>query len=226
VGTGFVRRALVTVDCLPIVSGNIGAFRRSALEKAGPFLEGFIGEDLELTWRVHKAGYKVNFRPNAIVYVEVPSTIRGLWRQRVRWSRGLLKTAWIHKSMFFNPRYGLFAFYLPVNLISMVIIPMLQLASIILLPLLIFQNRSPISLSFLGIIGWLGLGFAFFASLFSVLLDRAWTDLKYLYVIPLWVPYSLMMDAVMLWAIVVELRGKEAKWNKLDRTGVISRKMH
>jgi cellulose synthase/poly-beta-1,6-N-acetylglucosamine synthase-like glycosyltransferase len=226
VGTGFVRRALVTVDCLPIVSGNIGAFRRSALEKAGPFLEGFIGEDLELTWRVHKAGYKVNFRPNAIVYVEVPSTIRGLWRQRVRWSRGLLKTAWIHKSMFFNPRYGLFAFYLPVNLISMVIIPMLQLASIILLPVLIFQNKSPISLSFLGIIGWLGLGFAFFASLFSVLLDRAWTDLKYLYVIPLWVPYSLMMDAVMLWAIVVELRGKEAKWNKLDRTGVISRKMH
>jgi poly-beta-1,6-N-acetyl-D-glucosamine synthase len=224
VGTGFVRRALVTVDCLPIVSGNIGAFRRSTLEKTGPFLEGFIGEDLELTWRVHKAGYKVAFRPHATVYVEVPSTIKGLWRQRVRWSRGLLKTACIHKDMFFNPRYGLFAFYLPINLVSMVFIPLLQLASIMLLPVLMFLNKSPISRDIMGVVGWLGLGFAFFASLFSVLLDRAWTDLKYLYVIPLWVPYSLLMDAVMLWAIIVELRGKEAKWNKLERTGVVSRK--
>ncbi len=80
VGTGFVRRALAQINCLPIVSGNVGAFRRSVLEKAdpadgislqqdiaqawegksnGPFRSGFIGEDLELTWRVHKAGYQV-----------------------------------------------------------------------------------------------------------------------------------------------------------------------
>jgi cellulose synthase/poly-beta-1,6-N-acetylglucosamine synthase-like glycosyltransferase len=67
VGTGFVRRALAVINCLPIVSGNIGAFRRSVIEKTGPFLEGFIGEDLELTWRIHKAGYQVNFAPWAVV---------------------------------------------------------------------------------------------------------------------------------------------------------------
>lgn len=76
VGTGFVRRALAMARCLPIVSGNIGAFRRSVLAQTGPFLEGFIGEDLELTWRVHKSGYQVNFNPHAIVMAEVPSTIR------------------------------------------------------------------------------------------------------------------------------------------------------
>ncbi|WP_261789076.1 glycosyltransferase [Methanosarcina siciliae] len=223
VGTGFVRRALDTIDCLPVVSGNIGAFRRITLEKTGPFLEGFIGEDIELTWRVHKAGYKVAFQPWAIVYVEVPSTIKGLWKQRVRWARGLLKTAYIHRDMLFNPRYGLFALYLPINLASMIIIPLLQLISIILLPILLFLNINPIPLGWMSIIGWLGLIFAFFASLFAIALDRAWIDLKYFYVIPLWVPYSLMMDAVMLWAIIVELRREEAKWNKLDRTGIVSR---
>ena len=34
VGTGFVRRALAQLNCLPIVSGNVGAFRRAALEKS------------------------------------------------------------------------------------------------------------------------------------------------------------------------------------------------
>jgi cellulose synthase/poly-beta-1,6-N-acetylglucosamine synthase-like glycosyltransferase len=92
-----VRRALALINCLPIVSGNIGAFRRSVIDKTGPFLEGFIGEDLELTWRVHKAGFQVNFAPLAVVLAEVPSTVKDLWKQRVRWARGLLQTIRIHK---------------------------------------------------------------------------------------------------------------------------------
>ncbi|MDI9394575.1 MAG: glycosyltransferase family 2 protein [Euryarchaeota archaeon] len=222
VGTGFVRRALDTIDCLPVVSGNIGAFRSSTLKKTGPFLEGFIGEDLELTWRVHKAGYKVAFQPLAIVYVEVPSTINGLWKQRVRWARGLLKTAYIHRDMLFNPKYGLFSFYLAINLISMIIIPLLQLISIILIPILLFYNVNPLPPGWINIIAWLGLIYAFFTLSFALALDRAWGDYKYFYVVPLWIPYSLMMDVVMLWAIIMELRGGEAKWNKLDRTGIIS----
>jgi len=223
VGTGFVRRALATINCLPIVSGNIGAFRRSVLEQTGSFLEGFIGEDLELTWRVHKAGYRVAFQPTATVFAEVPSTISGLWKQRVRWARGLLQTARIHRDMFFNPKYGPFAFFLPVNFSAMVIIPLLQLASAILLPLLILLGHSPIALTAISIVGWLGLALAFFATIFAIALNRAWGDLKYLYVVPLWVPYSLLMDAVALWAILLEFSGAKAQWNKLDRTGVVSR---
>jgi poly-beta-1,6-N-acetyl-D-glucosamine synthase len=223
VGTGFVRRALATLDCLPIVSGNIGAFRRSVLDQTGPFKEGFIGEDLELTWRVHKAGYRVAFQATASVFAEVPSTLRGLWKQRVRWARGLLQTARLHHDIFLNPRYRTFAFFLPINLASMVIIPLLQLTAAVLLPVLVLLDRSPISLNVISLIGWLGLGLALIASIFAIALNRAWGDLRYLYVIPLWVPYSLLMDAVVLWALILELRGTQAQWNKLDRTGVVTR---
>ncbi len=223
VGSGFVRRALATIDCLPIVSGNIGAFRRSVLASIGPFREDCIGEDLELTWRVHKAGYRVAFQPRAMVYAEVPSTLRALWRQRVRWARGLLQTARLHRDMFFNPRYGLFGFYLPLNFLTMVIIPLLQLLSAILLPILALIGQSPVRLDLLGLIAWTGLGMALFASVFSIALDRAWSDLKYLYVVPLWVPYSLFIDVVMLWAIILELTGVRARWHKAERTGVASR---
>jgi poly-beta-1,6-N-acetyl-D-glucosamine synthase len=71
---------------------------------------------------------------------------------------------------------------------------------------------------------WLGLGTALLTTLYAVALDQAWKDLRYLYVIPLWVPFSIFMNLVMIWAIILELRGANARWNKLDRTGVVSRK--
>jgi biofilm PGA synthesis N-glycosyltransferase PgaC len=223
VGTGFVRRALAAINCLPIVSGNIGAFRRSVLLKTGYFREGFIGEDLELTWRVHRAGYRVNFQPHAIVYAEAPSTLHGLWKQRVRWARGLIQTVRLHQDMFFNPRYGLFGFFLPLNVANMLLIPVLQLLVTLLLPILVLLGHSPVSLNLLSIIGWIGLGMAFVAACYSIALDRAWGDFKYLYALPLWFPYSLFMNVVAVWALILEVRGGEAHWNKLERTGTVSR---
>ena len=232
VGTGFVRRALAEINCLPIVSGNCGAFRRSALTwpftrlgtEAEPFVNGFIGEDLELTWRVHRAGYRVNFAPRAIVRAEVPSTVKMLWKQRVRWARGLLQTVNLHRDMFFNFKYGRLGLYLPINFFNMVINPILQLLIIYLLILLVVAGLSPIQLGILSLVLWLGLGGALFTVYFAIVLDWAWEDLKYFYVIPLWVPYSLMMDVITIWAIILELWGTDAKWNKFERTGVISGK--
>jgi len=245
VGTGFVRRALAQLNCLPIVSGNIGAFRRSVLEKAdpaggvplrqgiaeaweekstGPFRRGFIGEDLELTWRVHRAGYQVKFAPHAVVLAEVPSTIKSLWKQRVRWARGLLQTVYLHRDMFFNLKYGPVGLYLPINFFNMVIIPILQLLILALLILMAISGYSPITPNLLGIILWIGLFGVLFTTIFSIALDKAWKDLKYVYVIPLWAPYSVMMNLVTVWAIILELRGTEAQWNKFERTGVITRR--
>lgn len=219
VGTGYVRRALAYVNCLPIVSGNIGAFRRSVLDEIGLFKVGFIGEDLELTWRVHKAGYRVAFEPRALVRAEAPHTLKGLWNQRVRWARGFIQTMRIHHDLLFKK--SVFGFYLPINALAMLVIPLLQLTSILILPILLLFMPGTVSMDFLALLGWLGVGFTFFVTVFAIALDRAWGDLKYLWVIPFWIPYSLFIDAVMLWAIVLEFMGGEAKWNKVERHGML-----
>ncbi len=245
VGTSFVRRALAEINCLPIISGSIGVFRRSALidtisssknkgthelidrwpeDLPGPFLEGFIGEDLELTWKIHKAGYRVNFAPHALILNEVPSTVQGLWRQRVRWARGLLQTVQIHKDMFMNLKYGPIGLYLVINFFNQVINPILQLILLILFIILVALGYRPFSIDLLTLLLWFGLGFALFSTLFAISLDRAWADLRFLYVVPFWIPYSIMMDLVMVWAIIQELRGTTALWNKVERTGVVTRK--
>jgi len=244
VSTSFVRRALAEINCLPIISGNIGVFRRIALKATvsppktiitfsagenwpenlpGPFVEGFLGEDLELTWRIHHAGYRVNFAPRAIVFAEVPSTLGGLWRQRVRWARGFLQTVSMHSDMFFKPRYGWISLYLPINAFNQVFSPILQLVALGFLITLIATGNSPLSLYGMNLLLYFGLAYALLASIYGIVLDHAWKDLRLLYVLPLWIVYSIFIDFVMVWAILLELFGAKPKWNKLERTGVVSR---
>jgi hypothetical protein len=126
--------------------------------------------------------------------------------------------------MMFNSRYGLFGMYLPIIVTSMIIIPLLQLVIVILLPVLAVAGQSPIPLSVFGVIGWLGLIMSLAATIFAIALNHAWKDLRYIYTVLFWVPYSLMMNVVTLWALILEMRGARSEWNKLDRTGVITRR--
>ena len=222
VGTGMVRRALTMIGCLPIVSGNIGAFPRWVLAEIGPFREDTVGEDLELTWRVHKAGYRVVFAPRALVYAESPSTIRALWRQRVRWARGLLQTMGVHKGMIGNLRRGPFGAYLLFNTVTMVVLPVLQILVLLDLAFLLVLGRSPLGADAWAILGWVGLFVTLLLTVFALAMNRAWSDLRHVWALPLIPLYSVFTSLTMVAAIVQELRGKEAHWNKLTRTGVVS----
>jgi biofilm PGA synthesis N-glycosyltransferase PgaC len=135
----------------------------------------------------------------------------------------LCQTALLHRDMFFNPRYGLFGFFLPLNVISMLLVPLLQLLVTLLLPILALVGESPVSLHWLSIMSWMGLGMALLAACYAIALDRAWGDLKYIYAVLLWFPYSFFMNLVVVWALVQEARRAEARWNKLERTGTVSR---
>lgn len=222
VGTGLVRRALTVMGCLSIVSGNIGAFPRRVLQEIGPFREDTVGEDLELTWRVHKAGYRVVFAPRALVYAESPSTVRGLWRQRVRWARGLLQTLIIHRGMIGNLRYRQFGAYLLFNAITMVVLPVIQIAGLAVLALLLLGGRNPLGADAWGFLGWLGVSVTVILIGFALALNWAWKDLRHAWSLPLVPLYSVFTSLTMLAALTLELRGTEAHWNKLTRTGVVS----
>lgn len=223
VGTGLVRRALTVLGCLPIVSGNIGAFRRSVLVAAGGFREDTVGEDLELTWRVHRAGYRVRFQPQALVLAESPSTVRGLWKQRVRWARGLIQTTRAQRTMVGNVRrYGAFGGFLAFNTLTMLVVPVLQLIVLLLLPVTYAIGAGPVSPSVLGILAWLGLLVSLVLVVLSIALNRAWRDLLYLWTTILWPIYSVFVGLTVVVALVLEARGHPAPWNKLERTGVTS----
>ena len=85
---GLIRRAQTVYGRMFTVSGVICAFRKRALEQAGWWSASTITDDIDVTWRVQLAGWRVFYQPNAIVWILMPETLRGLWKQRLRWAEG------------------------------------------------------------------------------------------------------------------------------------------
>jgi cellulose synthase/poly-beta-1,6-N-acetylglucosamine synthase-like glycosyltransferase len=108
--TGRVAQSLF--NGLLIVSGAFGLFRRDAVLAVGGFDRTTIGEDMELTVKLHRwcreqgRGYRITFRADPVCWTEVPETVAVLGSQRNRWQRGTCEVLRRHWRMLFNPRYG------------------------------------------------------------------------------------------------------------------------
>jgi len=85
---GLIRRAQTMYGRIFTVSGVICAFRKQALEAAGWWSSRTLTDDVDVTWRVQLAGWRVIYEPNAVVWILMPETLRGLWRKRLRWAEG------------------------------------------------------------------------------------------------------------------------------------------
>ena len=95
----------------PLLSGAFGLYRRDAVVAAGGLDKDTIGEDFDLTLRLHHMLRKSK-RPYRMVQVRAvacwtiaPATLRVLRRQRKRWQRGLIQVLWKHRRLPFNPKY-------------------------------------------------------------------------------------------------------------------------
>jgi cellulose synthase/poly-beta-1,6-N-acetylglucosamine synthase-like glycosyltransferase/peptidoglycan/xylan/chitin deacetylase (PgdA/CDA1 family)/spore germination protein YaaH len=104
------RRAFALLDCITVVPGAVGAWRRSVVVEVGGFKEDTLAEDQDLTLAMRRAGYSVAYADGAVAYTEAPDTLRGLARQRFRWSFGTLQCAWKHRGAFFRRKYGSLGF--------------------------------------------------------------------------------------------------------------------
>lgn len=85
---GMIKRAQRTYGRIFTVSGVICAFRRTALNDAGYWAEDMITEDIDISWRLQMHQWDIRYEPNALCYILMPETLRGLWKQRLRWSQG------------------------------------------------------------------------------------------------------------------------------------------
>ena len=85
---GLIRRTQALGGRVGTVAGVLGVFRRDAVLGVGGYDGRMATEDIELSWRLLLAGWHTTYEPNALVGMEVPTTLRSLWSQRKRWARG------------------------------------------------------------------------------------------------------------------------------------------
>lgn len=100
------RRAYAQLDAVTVVPGAIGAWRRAAVLEAGGYSSDTLAEDMDLTWRIHAAGYEIETESGAIAYTEAPDALGPFFRQRFRWTFGTLQCLWKHRRML--GRFGWF----------------------------------------------------------------------------------------------------------------------
>jgi biofilm PGA synthesis N-glycosyltransferase PgaC len=81
----FVGRLVAArLNVLPIASGALAGFRRELLVRLGGWDVG-PGEDLDMTVRIRRLGYRVTFAQYAFCHTEAPTTWKALLKQRRRW---------------------------------------------------------------------------------------------------------------------------------------------
>jgi poly-beta-1,6-N-acetyl-D-glucosamine synthase len=215
----YFKKADSIMNTIYIIGGAAGAFRRDVFERLGGYSVQNITEDIELSVRIQKAGWKIVYAPDAIIYTEGASTIRGLIKQRLRWKRGRFETFRDHRSLFFSckPEHN--------KLLTWVILPLalfgeLQLGfePFFILVLFVFSIVSQDFSAFLS--GVLMVSVMFFIQLFD---DQRTRKFSYLFLAPIgwllfyvttFVEFSALLQSV--WGLI---RKRELKWQKWQRTG-------
>jgi cellulose synthase/poly-beta-1,6-N-acetylglucosamine synthase-like glycosyltransferase len=81
-----IKRGQELYDSIIVQAGAYSVFRKTALLKAGGWLDDQFGEDGELTNRMARFGYKLELELHSIVYTDFPKTLMDLMNQRARWS--------------------------------------------------------------------------------------------------------------------------------------------
>lgn len=90
IGISLGKRALDFLNVVACASGAFSAFRKSAVLGIGGMDVG-PGEDLDLTLRLRQAGWRIRFAHDAWCLTDVPPSLGGLIRQRLRWERDALR---------------------------------------------------------------------------------------------------------------------------------------
>lgn len=101
---GLIKRCQQVFGRLFTVSGVIALFRKSALEEVGYWSVDMLTEDIDISWKLQTHGWEIRYEPRALTWILTPETLVGLYRQRLRWSKGGVQTVFKYFPAMFTPR--------------------------------------------------------------------------------------------------------------------------
>jgi cellulose synthase/poly-beta-1,6-N-acetylglucosamine synthase-like glycosyltransferase/peptidoglycan/xylan/chitin deacetylase (PgdA/CDA1 family) len=103
-GQNLHKEVFALGNAVGIVPGAIGAWKKSAVMKAGGYSPDTVVEDQDLTMALLAHGYTVRFEPEAKAYTETPDTVHSFFRQRCRWVFGTFQCMWKYRTWLFSFR--------------------------------------------------------------------------------------------------------------------------
>jgi len=215
-GLAMARKAQSFFRAVNIIPGPLGMFRKSVLQQVGGYDHDTFAEDCDLTLKLLMVGWHIVYEPTAIAWVETPSSLLNLLKQRYRWTRGILQATRKHRWAMWHPRKaGINSFILWYMLFEGIMWPFST----------VFGN-----LFFV----FVGVQYGVLSLLFFWWLQLTMLDLVaavYCVVVededPMLIPYAVLfrmfyisvIDVAKVLATFEEWRGTAMTWGKLQREG-------
>jgi len=215
-GLNMARSAQSIVKLVNIIPGPLGLFRKQAIVDAGWYSSDTFAEDADITLKIIRAGWRVEYEPDAKSYTEAPDTIVDLLKQRYRWTRGIIQAVRKHRDLFFNPT---------INFGGTIVMWSMAFESLIWPIMNIFANAYFIfialvfDMSYYLVYWWLSLTILdLIAALYCVAVEKEEARLVF-YSLFYRLFFILIVDVCKTFATIEEFLGFGMTWGKLERIG-------
>ena len=214
-GLAMARKAQSFMRAVNIIPGPLGMFRKSVLQEVKGYDHDTFAEDCDLTLKLLMRGWHIAYEPDAVAWVETPSRLLDLLKQRYRWTRGILQAISKHSSSLWQPKSGINFYILWFMLFEGIIWPF----STILGNLFFMYVGAQYGLAVLLFYWWLQLtALDVVAAAYCIIIEDEEPSLIW-YSIMFRLFYINIIDVSKVLASIEEWRGTTMTWGKLDREG-------
>ena len=219
IGFNIDRRVQDMWGVITTVPGAIGAFRTQALRTVGGISSDTLAEDTDLAITLGRAGWRIVYQPTARAWTEAPATLGQLWRQRYRWSYGIMQSLWKHRGAVFDRGHSGHVGRIGLGLTALfqVVLPLLApLVDIYLIYGLLFLAPVATAVTWGGVLAiQLALGVAAFR--------LEGESPRILWLLPAQqLVYRQLMYAVLIQSIATAISGVALPWQKIPRVGAFT----
>ena len=219
-GLNMARSAQSLFKLVNIIPGPLGLFRKKAILDAGWYSSDTFAEDCDLTLKIIREGWRVEYEPRAQSFTEAPDKLTDLLKQRYRWTRGIIQAIRKHRDLFFNPT---------INFGGTLVVWAMAFESLIWPVMNVFANlyfifiASAFGLIYFLAYWWLSLTILdLIAALYCVAVEREEARLIF-YSLFYRLFFILIIDVCKTFATIEEFLGLGMVWGKLERIGPVGR---
>ena len=212
-GINLVRKGQSVLGTVMIVPGPVAALKKEVIEEVGYFSDDTFAEDFDITVKILKKGYEIEYEEASLAYTDTPKNIEDLIKQRRRWYRGMIQVLDKYKSMYFNRKYGVVGLLGIPNLWFDAFTPFLNIG-FLLVTLLTWIITGEFSASILGIMVYLGVSLGL--GIIGLSLEPKPEKRNYL-VLPLLLFYNMFLDGIRIMSLTEETINILMDWEKPKR---------
>lgn len=105
------KKVLALMNGIHVTQGQFSMYRKKVFDDLGLYRKAHQTEDLEIAYRMQVNDYKIGECHDAFVHTTSPNTLKGLYKQRLRWMYGFINNSYDYREYLFKPKYGVFSFF-------------------------------------------------------------------------------------------------------------------